>query len=122
MNQQPLDTLKGKKIAVQAGSLQDLYVSEQLPDAKKQYITQLNDAIELLNNGTVDAVATAYGTGQDFVKQKSGLYIGEELLFTLNKDYTGNRIGIPKGETELLYRVNDFIKDFCFVFSNKIFK
>ena len=106
-----LDTLKGKKIAVQAGSLQDLYVSEQLPDAKKQYITQLNDAIELLNNGTVDAVATAYGTGQDFVKQKSGLYIGEDLLFTLNADYTGNRIGIPKGETALLYRVNDVIKD-----------
>ena len=39
------------------------------------------------------------------------MYIGEELLFTLNKDYTGNRIGIPKGETALLYRVNDIIKD-----------
>ena len=106
-----LDALQGKTIAVQSGSLQDLYVSEQLPNTKKQYITQLNDAIELLNNGTVDAVATAYGTGQDFVKQKDGLYIGEELLFTLNTDYTGNRIGMPKGETALLYRVNDIIKN-----------
>lgn len=106
-----LDSLNGKTIAVQSGSLQDLYVTEQLPGAKKQYITQLNDAIELLNNGTVDAVATAYGTGQDFAKQKDGLYIGEELLFTLNNDYTGNRIGIPKGETALLYRVNDIIKE-----------
>lgn len=106
-----LETLKGKKIAVQSGSLQDFYVKDQLPDAKIQYITQLNDAIELLNNGTVDAVATAYGTGKDFVEQKDGLYIGEELLFTLNANYTGNRIGVPKGETALLYRVNDIVKE-----------
>lgn len=106
-----LDTLKGKTIAVQSGSLQDVYVKDQLPDTKVQYITQLNDAIELLNNGTVDAVATAYGNGQEFVKQKDGLYIGTELLFTLNANYTGNRIGIPKGETALLYRTNDIIKE-----------
>ena len=106
-----LETLNGKKIAVQSGSLQDFYVKDQLPEAKVQYITQLNDAIELLNNGTVDAVAVAYGNGKEFVESKEGLYIDEKLLFTLNADYTGNRIGIPKGETALTNRVNDIIKE-----------
>lgn len=105
------ESLKGKKVAVQSGSLQDVYVKEQLPGVKIQYITQLNDAIELLNNGTVDAIATAYGNGKKFVEEKAGLYIGEELNFTLNPDYMGNRIGMPKGETALLNKVNEIIQE-----------
>lgn len=105
------DDLKGKKIAVQAGSLQDFYVKDQLQGVEVQYIAQLNDAINLLNNGSVDAIATAYGTGKKFIEQNDGLYIGKELLFTLNEKYTGNRIGAPLGEKALINRVNEIIKD-----------
>lgn len=108
---QSFDDLKGKKVAVQAGSLQDFYVKDQLTGVTVQYITQLNDAISLLNNGTVDAIVTAYGTGKKFVSQNDGLYIDEKLLFTLNPKYTGNRVGAPKGETALIERVNEIIKD-----------
>lgn len=108
---QSFDDLKGKKIAVQAGSLQDFYVKDQLKGVDVQYIAQLNDAINLLNNGSVDAIATAYGTGKKFVEQNEGLYIDEGLLFTLNERYTGNRIGAPLGETALMNRVNEIIKD-----------
>ena len=42
-----LRDLKGKKVAVQAGSLQDYYVKTQLKEANIQYITGLNDGIDL---------------------------------------------------------------------------
>ncbi|MEG2507010.1 MAG: ABC transporter substrate-binding protein/permease [Longicatena sp.] len=106
-----LTDLKGKTIAVQSGSLQDYYVKSQLKDTKVQYITQLGDGVNLLKNGSVDAVASAYGTGKEFVKNSDGLYMSDKLLFKLNQNYTGNRIGAPKGETALINRINDIIKD-----------
>ena len=105
-----LKDFNGKRIAMQAGSLQEYYATSQLEDIEIQYITSLNDAINLLKNGTVDAVSTAWGTGHDFAKQNEGLYIGEEYLFKLNPDYTGNRVGIPKGEIALLEKTNEIIE------------
>ncbi len=104
------DDFKNKKVAVQAGSLQEFYVKDQMKTANIQYVSGLHDAINLLKNGTVDAVGCAYGTGLDFVKQSEGIYIDEQLLFTLSEDYMGNRIGIPKGEKALVEKTNEIIK------------
>ena len=105
-----LRDFKGKKVAVQAGSLQDYYVKTQLKEANIQYITGLNDGINLLKNGSVDAVACAYGTGQDFAKQNEGIHMSKQLLFKLNPDYMGTRVGIPKGEIALLNKTNEIIQ------------
>ena len=45
---------------------------------------------------------SAYGTGQDFAKQNEGIHMSKQLLFKLNPDYMGTRVGIPKGEIALL--------------------
>lgn len=103
--------LKGKKVAVQAGSLQDLYIKDQLKDVTVQYVSQVPDAITLLKNGSVDAVASAYGAAREYEKKNDEIYVSKDLLFTLKEEYLGVRIGVPKGETKFLNKVNDIIKD-----------
>ena len=104
------DDFKGKIIAAQPGSLQEFYVKEQMEDVTIQHIVGLHDGINLLMQGNVDAIACAYGTGLDFMNQRDGLYIDKTLQFKLNPDYVGNRIGIPKGEVELVERTNEIIQ------------
>lgn len=105
-----LAALAGKKIAVQKGSLQEIYTKEQLKDSEIQYVSQLSDAITLLNNGSVDAVASSYGSAKEFAEKNDGLYASTDLLFELKTDYLGVRIGMPKGEERFATKINEIIK------------
>lgn len=98
-------------IAVQSGSLQEAYVQDQTPKAKLQSVSSLSDAVELLKNGSVDAVAVSYPTGEEYAKSNKELQISQDLMFENSLDYAGNRVGAPLGEKALIDEVNKIIEE-----------
>lgn len=105
-----LKDFDGMRIAVQNGSLQELYVRKQIPNAQITPIAQASDGVVLLQNNNVDALATAYVPGAKLADNYTELFMSEVLFDTTSSD-SGVRIGIPKGETRLLAEVNKILED-----------
>lgn len=100
-----------KTVAVQPGSLQEAYVQDQLPNVKIQSVSSLGDAITLLKNKTVDAIAFDYSVGEEYVEKNTGIMMSEALIFDSSSEFEGNRVGAPLGEKELIEAVNEIIED-----------
>ena len=100
-----LTDLTGLKVAAQQGSIQQQYTEDQIPDAKLQSISTIDDGVALLKNGTVQAVACSEGTADEYIEKNSELAKLDEL-FNIDQDYAGNRVGAPLGEKRLMKEVN----------------
>ena len=96
-----LTDLTGLKVAAQQGSIQQQYTEDQIPDAKLQSISSIDDGVALLKNGTVQAVACSEGTADEYIEKNSELAKLDEL-FNIDQDYAGNRVGAPLGEKRLM--------------------
>lgn len=105
-----LESLKGLKVAAQTGSIQEQYAKDQIPDVKLQSIASIDDGIALLKNGTVQAVACAEGTADEYIKKNSELAKLDEL-FNIDSEYAGTRVGAPLGEKRLIEEVNKIIQE-----------
>ncbi len=103
-----LDSLAGKTIAYQNGSLQDMYTNAQIEDPVTKPFDSVNNAILALQAGKCDAVAVYYDNGQLFVDANDDLVMAE-ALFQDTEDTTC--IACPKGETELIEEVNRIIAE-----------
>ena len=62
----------GVVIDAQAGSLQEMYVTDQLPDAELQLVTSLDTAILDLLSGKVDAIALDSTTARNYAETSEG--------------------------------------------------
>ena len=105
-----LTDLTGLKVAAQQGSIQQQYTEDQIPDAKLQSISSIDDGVALLKNGTVQAVACSEGTADEYIEKNSELAKLDEL-FNIDQDYAGNRVGAPLGEKRLMKEVNKILKE-----------
>ena len=105
-----LTDLTGLKVAAQQGSIQQQYTEDQIPDAKLQSISTIDDGVALLKNGTVQAVACSEGTADEYIEKNSELAKLDEL-FNSDQDYAGNRVGAPLGEKRLMKEVNKILKE-----------
>lgn len=105
---QSADAFTGKLVAAQNGSVQYSLVAEQLPDATIEPITNLKDAILMLQSGKVDAVAVDASNGAMFAENYDGI-----ALCGFYFDYTaeGNVLAVPKGETALMEEINKILAD-----------
>lgn len=99
------DDLKGKKIGVQNGTTGEIYVQENLPDAKCSGFKSGIDAALDLKNGALDAVIIDELPAKSIVAQNPDLYILDLDLAT--ESYA---IAVKKGNTELLDSINATIK------------
>ena len=104
------EALDGAKIAAQTGSLQEMFTKDQLPNCEIQSISSIDDGVALLKNGTVDGVASAWTTGNQYVTNNPELAMMEQK-FDNTEEYAGTRVGAPKGETELIEAVNDILEE-----------
>ena len=102
------EAFTGKKIAVQNASLQQQLRSEQLPESQEEVVTNLNDAIMMLATGKVDGVASDLTVAQQYCDNYPELAISE---FRFDYDTEGQRVLVPKGEDELLERINEIIAE-----------
>lgn len=111
---QTIDDLADKTIVAQNGSLQEVFVREQIP-AYGEYnqVSSTNDAFLMVQTGRADAMAAALKMAELYLESnpECGMMILPDFYFSVDLDTQGTRIGIPAGEDELTDRINEIIDD-----------
>lgn len=106
------DDLSGKTIVYQSGSLQELFVNEQMPkDMEHKRVSATTDGFLMVREGKADACATSVKTAELYIAANpdAGLMLLEDFRFTLSPEMDGTRIGMPKDEPELEAKINALI-------------
>ncbi len=104
-----------KKINTQANSLQEMYVTDQIPDADLQKVATLDQAILELQTGKIDAIALDSTTAKNYAETSDGMFVsvyeknGVEFDLSQYADESGNVAAVKKGETSLIDAVNQVI-------------
>lgn len=109
-----VDDLKNRTVVAQNGSLQEMFVREQIPAfGKLNLVSSTNDAFLMVQTGRADAVAAALKMAQLYLDSNPdcGMMILPDFYFTVDESTQGTRIGIPKGEDELTEKVNEIIDE-----------
>lgn len=109
-----VEDLAGRAIVVQSGSIQEMFANEQVPSyGELKRVSATTDGFLMVQEKKVDAVITAVTTAQLYIdaNKDCGMSIVPGLEFVVDESTQGERIGIPKGETELLEAVNAIIDD-----------
>ena len=110
-----LADFSGKKIDTQANSLQEMYVTDQIPDADLQRVSTLDQAILELQTGKIDAIALDSTTAKNYAETRDGMFVsvyeknGVEFDLSQYADESGNVAAVKKGETSLIDAVNQVI-------------
>ena len=110
-----LADFSGKKIDTQANSLQEMYVTDQIPDADLQKVSTLDQAILELQTGKIDAIALDSTTAKNYAETSDGMFVsvyeknGVEFDLSQYADESGNVVAVKKGETSLIDAVNQVI-------------
>ena len=103
-----MDDLKGKKIGVQKGSIQEDIAKENFDAANIKSLDKVTDLVLDLKNNKVDAVLAELPVAQINVQKNTGIAIAEKLEV---KDPTGgSAIAMKKNSPELQAEVNKTIK------------
>lgn len=104
-----------KKIDTQANSLQEMYVTDQIPDADLQKVATLDQAILELQTGKIDAITLDSTTAKNYAETSDGMFVsvyeknGVEFDLSQYADESGNVAAVKKGETSLIDAVNQVI-------------
>ena len=110
-----LADFSGKKIDTQANSLQEMYVTDQIPGADLQKVATLDQAILELQTGKIDAIALDSTTAKNYAETSDGMFVsvyeknGVEFDLSQYADESGNVVAVKKGETSLIDAVNQVI-------------
>ncbi|KGE17258.1 transporter substrate-binding domain-containing protein [Paenibacillus wynnii] len=97
-----MDTLKGAKIGVQAGSIQE-DIAKGIEGAQLTSLTKISEIVLQLQTNRVDASIMEGPVAKSFVKNVKGLVITDA---TPEVEDDGYVIGIKKGNKDLLEQVN----------------
>ena len=101
------EAFTGKKVAAQNASLQFNLVTEQLPNAVLEPISNLNEAVMMVVTGKVDALAASGDNALAFVKNYDQIAIAQ---FQFDYAEESMVVGAQKGETDLIAAVNEIIQ------------
>ena len=76
-------------------------------------LPQIQDVYDSVRSGAADAGIVDIENAQTYLRNNPGcgLIITEGIRFTLEEQYTGDRVAGKKGETELMYFVNGVIDE-----------
>lgn len=102
-----LESLAGKKIGVQKGSVQEKIATEQLPDSKIVSLVKLPNIILDLKAGNLDAAIVELPVSEGYVKQYPELAISDAKVID---ETGGSAIAVKKGNSELVEQINSTIK------------
>lgn len=115
-----VEEFNGKKVVAQAGSLHQMYVEDQIPEADLELVTGLDQAMLTLASGKADALATSCSTARQYAAQSEGTLAKSDAEFDLSMyaDYEGTVVAAKKGETSMIDVLNQI---FSFVNENGIY-
>jgi ABC-type amino acid transport substrate-binding protein len=102
-----VDTLGGKRVCTALGSTYEATLKKQAPDAQLKLVDSDSECLELLQNGSVDAIST-----DDVIL--TGMIIQDDTLKLVGDELTQEPYGagIKKGNTELVDFVNQTFEEF----------
>lgn len=99
-------------IVCQSGSLQEAYVTSQIPKCKEiKRVSATTDGFLMVQEGKADAAATYMGTARLYAEANPGVVIANDFMFEVDKNTEGTRIGMPKDEPELEAAINEIIDE-----------
>ena len=101
------ESLAGKKIGVQKGSVQEKIALEQLPNSKVVSLVKLPNIILELKSGNIDAAIVELPVAEGYVKQYQELVISDAKVID---ETGGSAIAIKKGNQDLVDQINSTIK------------
>ena len=99
------EDLTGVKIGAQRASLQEWLISQQLPDAYSIPFDELQQGVEMLLSGQIDALAVAEGNADAILSRNPGLSKAE-FRFLLTQEMSDHLILIKKDNDSLTEKVN----------------
>lgn len=108
------EDLADKTVVAQSGSLQELFVNDQIPKYKEfKRVSSTNDGILMVQENKADSCVVSIPMAQLYIdaNKNSGLTIVENYEFEVDKESGGTRIGITLGEDELAQKINEIIDD-----------
>ena len=120
VREEDLDKIKGpadlsdKTVVVQSGSLQELFLTEQVPKTKEvKKVSATTDGFLMVQENKADAIITMIPMARLYIEanKDSGLAIVEGFEFTQDESTAGTRIGISLGEDELTEKINEIIDE-----------
>ncbi|WMT42960.1 transporter substrate-binding domain-containing protein [Paenibacillus sp. D2_2] len=101
-NYKTMDTLVGKKIGVQKGSIQE-DIAKTIKDAKITALAKTQDIMMQLKTGRVDAAIIEGPVAKAYISNIEGLTISEAQPAVEDDGYI---VAVKKGNTEFLDKVN----------------
>lgn len=101
-----MDTLKGAKIGIQTGSIQE-DIAKEIEGAQLTSLTKMTEIVMQLQSNRVDVAIMEKPVAESFVKNVKGLVITDA---TPEVEDDGYVIGVKKGNTEMLDQVNATLK------------
>lgn len=102
------DDFDGKTVGYHSGTLQEQLVNLLLPKVKKQAYGAVQNAILAVDAGKIDAAAVAVPNGEMFMASNPNLQV---LPLRFKQDVSGICVAAPKGEKELIARINEIIDE-----------
>lgn len=114
-NYNSIEDLKGKKVVCQSGSLQEQLIKDAMDVSELDellYVSATTDGYLMVSEGKADACVCASANGALYAEANGGLAILPDTInFPVSDEYAGERVGAPKGETELIEVVNGVIEE-----------
>ena len=98
-----LEDLKGKKVGVQKGAVQEQLAKEQLTSSEIKPLGKVSDLILSLNTKKVDAVIVELPVAKAYVQQNSSLALSK---IELKSEEEGSAIAVKKGNVDLVDSIN----------------
>ncbi|MDR7871179.1 MAG: transporter substrate-binding domain-containing protein [Tissierellaceae bacterium] len=108
------EDIADKTIVAQSGSLQEMFVNDQVPQYKEfKRVSATTDGFLMVQEGKADVAAVAKSMAQLYIDANpdAGLMVIDEFEFVVDKSTQGTRIGITKGEDELTAKINEIIDE-----------
>ncbi|WP_122646865.1 transporter substrate-binding domain-containing protein [Enterococcus mediterraneensis] len=103
-----VDSLKGKKVGAQKGSVQEDVVKQQLPDAQMVSVAKVPNLIIELNQGSIDALVVEETVGASYISQNPDLQFADiDLKSSKDEAYS---IALPKDSGTLKTEIDKIIK------------
>jgi len=120
VREEDLDTIKSaddladKTVVCQNGSLQEMFATQQIPACKElKRVSATTDGFLMVQENKADAVVTEKNTAELFIAANSDAHMAivPDFSFIVDESTQGTRIGMPKGETELLEKINEIVDE-----------
>ena len=104
-----IESLSGKKVGAQKGSIQEMIVQDQLADSQLVSIAKVPNLVNELKQGSIDGLVLESAVAESYVAQNDDLVITDVALEASEGD--SYAIALPTGSTELQEELNSILKE-----------